>query len=384
MADGGMQGMMETPGADAGMRSMNEAHQADAGMRGAREATVTDAVTGAMTKAVTDPYQRPLRDLRISVTDRCHFRCTYCMPKERFGDDHPFLPERDLLTFGEIGRLARLFASLGVRNIHLTGGEPLLRRDLDELIRRLAAVDGIEDIALTTNGHLLHHHARRLYEAGLRRVNISLDALDPDIFGRMNGRGIGPERILANIDLAREIGFEVKVNMVVQRGVNEGEIIPMAEYFRKRGITLRFIEFMDVGNDIGWSREKVVTKREMLELLGRAHELKPEGRSRCGEVAEYYRYVNSGGRIGFITSVSESFCSTCTRARLSSDGKLFTCLFASEGFDLRAMLRGGASDDEIREAVVRVWTRRTDRYSDERAALAGLRRRKVDMSYIGG
>jgi len=335
-------------------------------------------------ETVTDRHQRPMRDLRISVTDRCNFRCVYCMPKEIFGDDYPFLPKRELLTFEEIHRLARLFASLGVRKIRLTGGEPLLRRDLDELVRMLAAVEGIEDIALTTNGLLLREYGRKLYEAGLRRVNISLDALDPEIFGRMNGRGIRPEPILANIDFARELGFEVKVNMVVQKGMNEGEIIPMAEYFKRRSITLRFIEFMDVGNDNGWSCEKVVTKREMLEMLGRVYELRPENKSRYGEVAAYYRHGDGDARIGFITSVSESFCSTCTRARLSSDGKLFTCLFASDGFDLRAMLRGGASDDEILRAIADVWTRRTDRYSDERAALAGQRRKKIGMSYIGG
>lgn len=337
-----------------------------------------------MADAVLDEYQRPMRDLRISVTDRCNFRCVYCMPKERFGDDYAFLPRRELLTFGEIRRLAGLFAALGVRKIRLTGGEPLLRRDLDELVRQLAAVDGIEDIALTTNGLLLHQYGRPLYEAGLRRVNISLDALDPAVFGRMNGRGIGPERVLANIDYARELGFEVKVNMVVQKGMNEGEIIPMAEYFKHRNITLRFIEFMDVGNDNGWSHEKVVTKREMLRMLRQAYELRPERKAYYGEVATYYRYGDSTSRIGFITSVSESFCSTCTRARLSSDGKLYTCLFASDGFDLRAMLRGGAADDEILRAIARVWTRRADRYSDERAALAGQRRNKIDMSYIGG
>jgi len=337
-----------------------------------------------MADAVLDQFQRPLRDLRISVTDRCNFRCPYCMPKEVFGDDYPFLPQRELLTFEEIHRLARLFASLGARKIRLTGGEPLLRRDLDELVRMLAAVDGIEDIALTTNGLLLRQYGRALYEAGLRRVNISLDALDPDIFGRMNGRGIGPEPILANIDFAVEIGFEVKVNMVVQKGMNEGEILPMAEYFRNRNITLRFIEFMDVGNDNGWSHDKVVTKREMLRMLQQVYALEPENRSHYGEVAAYYRYGDGEARIGFITSVSESFCSTCTRARLSSDGKLFTCLFASEGFDLRALLRGGASDDEILQAIVGVWERRADRYSDERAALAGQRRNKIGMSYIGG
>ena len=337
-----------------------------------------------MATAVLDQFQRPLRDLRISVIDRCNFRCTYCMPKEIFGDRYVFLPGEELLSFDEIRRLAGLFAALGVRKIHLTGGEPLLRRNLDELVRALTAVPGIEDIALTTNGLLLHQYGRPLFEAGLRRVNISLDALDPDIFGRMNGRGIEPGRILRNIDFARQLGFEVKVNMVVQKGMNEGEVVPMAQYFKNRNITLRYIEFMDVGNDNGWSCEKVVTKREMLNMLRQVFELKPEPAAVYGEVATYYRYNDSAARIGFIPSVSETFCSTCTRARMSSDGKLYACLFASDGFDLRAMLRGGATDDEILQAIARVWRRRTDRYSDERAAHTGRNRKKIGMSYIGG
>jgi molybdenum cofactor biosynthesis protein A, bacterial len=338
----------------------------------------------AMAAAATDRFQRPMRDLRVSVTDRCNFRCTYCMPKELFGDRYPFLPKRELLTFEEIHRLVRLFASLGVRKVRLTGGEPLLRRNLDELVGMLAAVDGIEDIALTTNGLLLHRYGRQLYDAGLRRVNISLDALDPDIFGRMNGRGIDPARILENIEFAVRLGFEVKVNMVVQKGMNDGEIIPMAEYFKNRSITLRFIEFMDAGNDNGWSFEKVVTKREMLQKLQQVYELKPEQKTRYGEVAGYYRYGGSEARIGFITSVSETFCSTCTRARLSSEGKLYTCLFASDGFDLREMLRGGASDGEILQAIAGVWRRRADRYSEERTAYTAQHRKKIGMSYIGG
>lgn len=339
---------------------------------------------GEGAEIVLDQLQRPMRDLRISVTDRCNFRCTYCMPKELFGDDYAFLPKRELLTFEEIHRLAGLFARLGARKIRLTGGEPLLRRNLDELIRMLTAVDGIEDIALTTNGLLLHQHGRRLYEAGLRRVNISLDALDPDIFGRMNGRGIDPARILDNIELARQIGFQVKVNMVVQKGMNDGEILPMAEYFKHRSITLRLIEFMDVGNDNGWSFGKVVTKQEMLRMLRQVYALEPENKAYYGEVAAYYRYGDNGARIGFITSVSETFCSSCTRARLSSEGKLYTCLFASEGFDLRALLRGGASDDEILRAISLVWERRADRYSDERTEITRQNRKKIDMSYIGG
>lgn len=337
-----------------------------------------------MTSTLFDKFRRPMHDLRISVTDRCNFRCTYCMPKEVFGDDYAFMPKDKLLTYEEINRLVELFAALGVTKIRLTGGEPLLRRNLDELIRQITLIQGIEDIALTTNGLLLHEYGEQLLKAGLRRVNISLDALDPVIFGRMNGRGINPTRILDNIDYAAKLGFEVKVNMVVQRGVNDSEIIPMAGYFKDRDITLRFIEFMDVGNDNGWSYEKVVTKLEMLDMFEEMYLLKPVDKAHFGEVATYYRYSDSQAKIGFITSVSESFCSSCTRARISSDGKLFTCLFATNGFDLRAMLRSGASNDQIIEAIVQVWELRTDRYSDERKEHTEKQRKKIDMSYIGG
>jgi cyclic pyranopterin phosphate synthase len=337
-----------------------------------------------MSNAVQDQLHRPLRDLRISVTDRCNFRCTYCMPKEIFGDDYAFLPKSELLSYEEIGRLVRLFTSLGVKKIRLTGGEPLLRADLPELVRQIAATDGVEDIALTTNGLLLQQHGQALYEAGLRRLNISLDALDPEVFGRMNGRGIDPKMILDNIDFAEQLGYEIKVNMVVQKGTNDREIIPMANYFHNRKITLRFIEFMDVGNDNGWSYEKVVTKNEMLQLLEQEYELEPIKQAYYGEVAKYYRYNSSAARIGFITSVSESFCSTCTRARLSSEGKLFTCLFATGGFDLRALLRNGASDEELLAAIRGRWEARTDRYSDERTAYTAIHRKKIGMSYIGG
>ncbi len=337
-----------------------------------------------MTTDVRDQLNRPMRDLRISVTDRCNFRCTYCMPKEIFGDDYAFLPKSELLSFEEITRLVRLFTSLGVRKIRLTGGEPLLRADLPVLIRQIAAIDGVEDIAMTTNGLLLRQYGEQLYEAGLRRLNISLDALDPDIFGRMNGRGIDPRLILDLIAYAQQLGFEIKVNMVVQKGMNDSEIIPMANYFHDHDMTLRFIEFMDVGNDNGWSYEKVVTKREMLQLLEREYKLEPVGRAYYGEVAKYYRYNDSKSWIGFITSVSESFCSTCTRARLSSEGKLFTCLFASTGFDLRALLRGGATDEELLDAITGRWEARSDRYSDERTAYTAAHRKKIGMSYIGG
>ncbi len=331
-----------------------------------------------------DQLNRPMRDLRISVTDRCNFRCAYCMPKEIFGDDYAFLPKGELLTYEEITRLVRLFTSLGVRKIRLTGGEPLLRADLPELVRQIADIDGVEDIALTTNGVLLRQYGEALYEAGLRRLNISLDALDPVIFGQMNGRGVDSQLILDNIAYAEQLGYEIKVNMVVQKGMNDSEIIPMASYFHDRPITLRFIEFMDVGNDNGWSYERVVTKRELLQLLGQEYELEPTKQAYYGEVAKYYRYSGSAARIGFITSVSESFCSTCTRARLSSEGKLFTCLFATEGFDLRALLRGGADDAELLDAISGRWAARSDRYSDERTAYTAKHRKKIGMSYIGG
>lgn len=333
---------------------------------------------------ITDTLQRPLRDLRISVTDRCNFRCTYCMPKEIFGDDYAFMPKSELLSFEEITRIARLFAAFGVKKIRLTGGEPLLRRDLPDLIRMLNDIEGVEDIGLTTNALLLKQHGQALYDAGLRRLNVSLDALSADTFGKMNGRGIGPERILDNITWAKSIGFHVKVNMVVQKGVNDHEVVPMAAYFKKQGITLRFIEFMDVGTDNGWSFKQVVTKKDMLTLLQETEQLEPVGADYFGEVAGRYRYKDADAEIGFITSVSESFCSTCTRARLSSEGKFYTCLFATEGFDLRSMLRNGATDEEMAGAVQAFWEKRRDRYSDERTEQTAKSRKKIGMSYIGG
>jgi len=306
------------------------------------------------------------------------------MPKEVFGDDYVFLPKNELLSFEEIERLAKLFALLGVKKLRLTGGEPLMRRDLPKLVEKLMKIEGIEDIGLTTNGVLLKQYAQPLYDAGLRRLNMSLDALDPTIFGKLNGRGIKPQLILANIDYAQKVGFEIKVNMVVQKGVNDGEILPMAAYFKDRGITLRFIEFMDVGNDNGWSFEKVVTKKAIFDMISAIHEIEPAEEDYYGEVAKKYRYVDNGAQVGFITSVSESFCSTCTRSRLSSDGKLFTCLFASEGFDLRELVRSGLTDKELLEAITGVWHRRRDRYSDERTEQTAKNRKKIGMSYIGG
>ena len=335
-------------------------------------------------ETVIDKLGRPIRDLRISVTDRCNFRCAYCMPKEVFGDDYIFLPKNELLSFEEIERFAKLFALLGVKKLRLTGGEPLMRRDLPKLVEKLMKIEGIEDIGLTTNGVLLKQYAQPLYDAGLRRLNMSLDALDPKVFGTLNGRGIKPELILSNIDHAQKIGFEIKVNMVVQKGVNEQEILPMAAYFKERGITLRFIEFMDVGNDNGWSFEKVVTKKEIYEKISTVYDIEPAEEDYYGEVAKRYRYLDNGAQVGFITSVSESFCSTCTRSRLSSDGKLYTCLFASVGFDLRELIRGGLTDAELLEVITGVWQNRGDRYSDERTEQTAKNRKKIGMNYIGG
>lgn len=333
---------------------------------------------------VVDRLGRPIRDLRISVTDRCNFRCTYCMPKEIFGDDYAFLPKDELLSFEEIEQFAQIFAKLGVKKLRITGGEPLMRKDIAVLIERLLKIEGIEDIGLTTNAVLLRQHGKALYAAGLRRLNISLDALDPEVFGAINGRGVKPDFILKNIDYAQQLGFEIKVNMVVEKGVNEQEIIPMATYFKERGIMLRFIEFMDVGNDNGWSFEKVVTKQEIYRLLEKTFHIEPAEQHYYGEVAKRYRYKDNGVEVGFITSVSESFCSTCTRARLSSDGKLYTCLFASDGFDLKALIRSGLTENELSDAVQRMWEGRAERYSDERTEQTAKTRKKIGMGYIGG
>ncbi|WP_025716995.1 GTP 3',8-cyclase MoaA [Paenibacillus sp. 1-18] len=331
-----------------------------------------------------DTLRRPIRDLRISVTDRCNFRCSYCMPKEIFGDDFAFLPKSECLSFEEIYRLAKLFVCLGVKKIRLTGGEPLMRPNLSDLVSQILSINGVEDVGLTTNGVLLGQQAKPLYDAGLRRLNVSVDALDPELFGRLNGRGIKPDFILKQIEYAQEIGFEIKVNMVVQKGVNDSEILPMAAYFKEKGITLRFIEFMDVGNDTGWSFNKVITKKEIVERLKNMYELEPMDGNYFGEVAKRYRYKDSDAQVGFITSVSESFCSSCTRARLSSDGRFYTCLFASGGFDLRQMLRNGVNDQELLDAITSVWEQRIDQYSDERTEQTANNRKKINMSYIGG
>lgn len=299
-----------------------------------------------------------------------------------------FMKQDELLSFEEIERISKIYAGMGVKKLRITGGEPLLRKDLHELIAVLNDIEGIEDIGLTTNGLLLKKHGQKLYDAGLRRLNISLDALDDELFGQINDRGIGTSRILEQIKYAQSIGFEIKVNMVVQRGLNEHEIIPMTRYFKELdGVTLRFIEFMDVGNDNGWNFDKVVTKKEIMEMLDKEFDLEPRSPKYYGEVAKVYRHKDAGSYLGFITSVSESFCSTCTRARLSSNGKFYGCLFAVEGFDIKTLMREGIDDSELQDILVGVWNKRDDRYSEIRTEITEERRRarkKINMSYIGG
>ncbi|AYV68666.1 GTP 3',8-cyclase MoaA [Niallia circulans] len=331
-----------------------------------------------------DRLGRPLQDLRISVIDRCNFRCTYCMPREIFGKDFSFLPKDQLLSFEEIERLAKLFVQLGVRKIRLTGGEPLLRRDIATLIEKLAAIDGLEDIGLTTNGMLLGKMAKSLKQAGLERVNVSLDALDDKVFQSINDSGIPTKKILDSIEQARKAGLSVKVNMVVKKGMNDQQVIPMAKYFKEQEIPLRYIEFMDVGQTNGWDFSQVLTKKQLFEQLSHHFELEPVDSAYIGEVAKRYRYVGTNAEVGFITSVSESFCSTCTRARLAADGKFYTCLFASGGLDLRTLLRSNADDQTILQSIVPTWKNRNDRYSDERTEESAKHRKKMEMSYIGG
>ncbi|HDX9670052.1 TPA: GTP 3',8-cyclase MoaA [Bacillus cereus] len=337
-----------------------------------------------MQEMVKDFFGRPLQDLRISVIDRCNFRCTYCMPAEVFGPDYAFLKDEFLLTFDEIEHLAKLFVSIGVRKIRLTGGEPLLRKDLTKLIARLVKIDGLVDIGLTTNAIHLTKQAKALKEAGLHRVNVSLDAIDDDVFKDINGRNINTKPVIKGIMAAKEAGLDVKVNMVVKKGMNDHQVLPMAAYFKEQGIALRFIEFMDVGSTNGWNFDQVVTKRELIEMIHSVYPLEPAEAHYFGEVAKRYRYVGTNVEVGFITSVSESFCSSCTRARISADGKFYTCLFATEGLDVRELLRGNLSDDELVSVIQDVWMNRKDRYSDERTEESAKNRPKIEMSYIGG
>ncbi|MGF6951497.1 cyclic pyranopterin phosphate synthase [Neobacillus sp. B4I6] len=333
---------------------------------------------------IKDKLNRPLHDLRISVIDRCNFRCQYCMPADQFGPDFEFLPKSALLSYEEIERLAKIFVSLGVEKIRLTGGEPLLRRDMPILVKKLSAIEGLLDIGLTTNGVLLPKFAQDLKEAGLKRVNVSLDTLNDELFGQINGRGVGTGPVLEGIEAAKQAGLGVKINMVVKKGLNDTEIIPMAEYCKENSLELRYIEFMDVGSTNGWKMDDVITKKQIYYLLKEQFDLEPVDPAYYGEVAKVYRYKDKDVNVGFITSVSESFCSSCTRSRLSANGQIFTCLFNGNGHDIRNFMRNGASDEEIRERVSAIWNGRDDRYSDERRAETHKNRKKIEMSYIGG
>ncbi len=328
-----------------------------------------------------DTLGRPLRDLRISVTDRCNFRCVYCMPKEVFGRDYRFLERRELLTFEELERVARVFVAEGVEKIRITGGEPLLRRDLERLIEALARLD--VDLTLTTNGSLLPKKARLLADAGLRRVTVSLDSLDDEAFRAMNDVDFPVQRVLDGIDAAAEAGLPVKVNAVIKRGVNEGSILEMARHFKGTPHVLRFIEYMDVGHSNGWRLDEVVPAAEIVRTIDEALPLEPAEANYRGEVARRWRYRDGTGEIGVIASVTQPFCGDCTRARISAEGKLYTCLFSIRGHDLRALVRGGASDDDLRDKIAAVWSRRTDRYSELRSERT-VDLPKVEMSYIGG
>ncbi|HDR6309999.1 TPA: GTP 3',8-cyclase MoaA [Bacillus cereus] len=337
-------------------------------------------------KSVTlDKLQRPLKDLRISVTDRCNFRCRYCMPEEIFGPDYSFLSNDKILSFDEIERITRIFVSLGVRKLRITGGEPLLRRGLPQLIERLNKIDGVEDIGLTTNGSLLKKFAPDLYKAGLSRVTVSLDSLEEDRFFYLNGNRSKVQRVLEGIQAAAEVGMKIKINMVVQKGKNEQDILQMAQYFKENKHILRFIEYMDVGNYNGWELKEVVSKQEIVDAIHQVMPLERIEANYAGEVATRYRYIGSDEEIGIISSVTDSFCSSCTRARISAEGKLYTCLFASKGNDLRELLRSGYTEEEITDIVRDIWNNREDRYSDERLNNTSEKRApKIEMSHIGG
>lgn len=333
---------------------------------------------------VVDRLARPIHDLRISITDRCNFRCVYCMPKEKFGRGHKFLARRELLSFEELERVATIFAELGVRKLRITGGEPLLRHDVSELVRRLARVPGIDDISMTTNASLITpERALELREAGLARVNVSLDSLNDEDFVRINDVGCSVSRVLDGIAELKAAGFDpIKVNMVVRRGLNEDSVLPMARHFHGSGIILRFIEYMDVGSTNEWKLDDVFSAREIHDVVDAEMPLESLEPNYPGEVARRWRYVDGGGEIGIISSVTQPFCRGCSRARLSAIGTLYTCLFARDGFDLRALLRSGCDDDALREHVRGIWSHREDRYSELRSKVKV--EQKVEMSYIGG
>jgi GTP 3',8-cyclase len=332
---------------------------------------------------ILDKLNRPLRDLRISVTDRCNFRCVYCMPKEVFGSDYQFLDRNQILAFEEITRLARIFVSHGVGKIRLTGGEPLVRKDLHQLVAMLSSISDL-DLTLTTNGSLLARQAQALKDAGLKRVSVSLDSLDDATFKAMNDVDFPVQKVIEGMDAAAAVGLgPIKVNMVVKRGLNESSILPMARFFRERGYILRFIEYMDVGHTNGWRMNDVMPAAEIVKLISAEMPLEPADPNYTGEVAERWRYKDGSGEVGVIASVTQAFCRTCNRARISAEGSFYTCLFAVKGHNLRDLMRGGATDDEISQAVARVWGSRSDRYSELRTENT-VSLPKVEMSHIGG
>jgi GTP 3',8-cyclase len=334
---------------------------------------------------VKDKFGRPLRDLRISVTDRCNFRCTYCMPAEIFGDSYKFLPKTEILTFEEITRLTGILVGMGIVKVRLTGGEPLVREQLELLVAQLAQIDGVEDLTLTTNAYLLPQKAQLLKDAGLQRVTVSLDSLDDAVFRHMNGGRAGVKRVLDGIEAAERAGLTpIKINAVVQRGVNDHTIVDLARYFKDRGHIVRFIEYMDVGNLNGWRMDDVVPADDIVAMIDAEMPLELIESNYKGEVAARYRYRDGSGEIGMITSVTKPFCGTCSRMRLSPEGSIYTCLFATKGTDLRDPMRAGASDEELQQIILGTWGRRVDRYSEERFDQTEPRERKVEMYHIGG
>ena len=343
-------------------------------------------MTALSTNQLGDVFGRPLRDLRISVTDRCNFRCPYCMPAELYGEEFTFLPRSEILSFEEIERLAGIFLDLGVAKIRLTGGEPLVRAHLPDLVERVAALDPGMDLALTTNGALLAPVAEDLKKAGLKRITVSLDSLDPDVFSAMCGRdNVHPDVVLEAIDAAAAAGLTpVKINCVVQRGVNDHTVVDLARHFRGTGHVVRFIEFMDVGTLNGWDMSQVVTAAEIVDMISAEVPLEPIGANYVGEVAKRWRYTDGSGEIGIVASVSQPFCGDCSRARLSTEGQLVTCLFAAGGLDLRGPMREGASDDELKALIADCWSMRRDRYSEQRSALTIRPRKRVQMFQVGG
>ena len=335
---------------------------------------------------ITDKFRRPLRDLRISVTDRCNFRCTYCMPAEIYGERYEFLPKADLLTFEEITRLATIMVGLGAQKVRLTGGEPLVRSDIEKLVARLAHVEGVEDLTMTTNAYLLPQKAQALKDAGLQRITVSLDTLDNEIFKRMNGRGFGTERVLQGIEAALAAGLTpLKVNAVVKRSENFDSLLDLVAHFRATEVIVRFIEYMDVGNRNGWVMDEVVPSAELVERIDRRWPLEPMEANYRGEVASRYRFLDGQGEIGVISSITQPFCGDCVRARLTTDGRFITCLFAETGLNLRDPMRAGAGDDELSGLIESCWSNREDRYSELRASVpGGDSRRKIEMYQVGG